>query len=69
MVFSEVVSAADNLSAEEQETLLEILQRRLAERRRAQLTRDVTEARAEYANGHAKPSSAGEIMDEAAGEA
>jgi hypothetical protein len=69
MVFSEVVTAADNLSAEEQETLLEILQRRLAERRRAQLTRDVTEARTEYANGLAKPSSAGEIMDEAAGEA
>jgi hypothetical protein len=67
--FSDVVDAASGLSADEQETLLEILSRRLAERKRAQLVRDVKEARAEFADGRARPASVSEIMDEAGGEA
>ncbi len=64
-MFSDVVDAADRLSTEEQEELLEILRRRLAERRRAQLVREVQEARAEFAGGEAGPASVDEIMDEA----
>jgi len=67
--FADILDAADNLSADEQETLLEILHRRLAERKRAQLIRDVEEARAEFTNGRARPASVREIMDEAGGEA
>jgi len=69
MTFSDVLDAAGGLSAEEQETLLEILRRRLAERRRAQVVREVADARAEFAEGHARPASVSEIMDEASGEA
>jgi hypothetical protein len=64
-VFSDVVEAADRLSTEEQEELLEILRRRLAERRRAALVREVQEGRAEFAAGQARPTSVDEIMDEA----
>ena len=68
MTFSDVVNATDELTAEEQETLLELLRRRLADRKRAQLARDVAEGRAEYASGRAKRMSVNEIMDEAGGE-
>ena len=63
-IFSDVVDAADRLSTEEQEELLEILRRRLTERRRAQLVREVEEARAEFAAGRASALSVDEIMDE-----
>jgi hypothetical protein len=62
--FSSVVAAANELSTDEQETLLEILGHRLAERRRAQLVRDVKEARAEFANGHTtKLPSSGNLLE------
>jgi hypothetical protein len=67
--FADILDAAANLSADEQETLLEILHRRLAERKRAQLICDVEEARAEFRNGDARPASVGEIMGEAGSEA
>jgi hypothetical protein len=63
--FSDVVNAADRLSTEEQEELLEILRRRLAERRRAERVREVKEARAEFAAAQAGVASVDEIMDEA----
>jgi hypothetical protein len=65
--FAEIVDAADRLSADEQLTLLEILRRRLAERDRQQLVRDVADARAEYASGTAPPTSVKQIMDEVGG--
>ena len=68
VMFSDVVDAADRLSTEEQEELLELLRRRLAERRRAQLVREVQESRAEFAAGQAGSASADEIIDEANGE-
>jgi hypothetical protein len=64
-IFSEVVDAADRLSIEEQEELLAIVRRRLAERRRAELVGDVEEARAEFAAGKARPVTVDELMDEA----
>lgn len=67
--FSDILDAADGLSVDEQVTLLEILQRRIAERNRAELVRDVAEAREEYASGNARPASAKEIVEEARGEA
>lgn len=67
--FSEILDAAGNLSADEQETLLEILRRRLAERKRARVIRDVEESRAEFSAGQARPATVDEIMDEVNGEA
>jgi hypothetical protein len=55
------------LSADEQLTLLEILRRRLAERDREQLVRDVAEARAEFAKGATRPTTVKQLMDEVGG--
>ena len=65
VTFSDVVDATDNLSDDEQETLIEILRRRLAERNRQALVRDVADARAEFESGTLKPGTVNEIMDEA----
>ena len=62
--FAEIVAAADRLSADEQQTLLEILGRRIAQRRRAELVRDVQQAREEFARGESQSASPRQIMDE-----
>jgi hypothetical protein len=66
--FSEIVEAADHLSVDEQVTLLEILQRRIATRNRESLVRDVAEARREFQAGQLRPASAREILAEVRGE-
>jgi hypothetical protein len=66
--FSEIIDAASALSPDEQQTLLEIIGRRLAERNRAKLIRDVKEAQAEVMEGRARSASVQEIMDEVRGE-
>jgi len=66
--FSDVVDAADDLSVDEQETLVEILRRRIAKRNRDALVRDVADARAEFQSGRARTSSVSDIMDEVRGE-
>ena len=63
--FADVVDAADKLSADEQESLLKILRRRIADRNRAKLAADVAEARAEFVSGDARPATVQQIMDEA----
>jgi polyphosphate kinase len=62
--FHSVVEAADHLTEEEQETLIELLSRRLADRRRAQLVTDIQEAQREFASGGLRPTSPDEIMKE-----
>jgi hypothetical protein len=62
--FHVVVDAADRLTAEEQETLIELLNRRLAKRRRAQLTMDVQEAQREFDSGALRPATPEDIMKE-----
>lgn len=64
MSFGDVLEAADQLSLDEQETLIDILHRRLIERRRADLAKDIREARKEFEAGQAKPASPDEIMGE-----
>ncbi len=41
--FGEILEEADGLPLEDQETLIEVLQRRMRDRRRAQLARDIEE--------------------------
>ena len=66
--FADVVDAADKLSVDEQETLLAILRRRIAERNRAQIVRDVQSSRSEHAGGQTQMSTVTQIMDEASRE-
>ena len=66
--FSDVVGATDDLSVDEQETLVEILRRRIAMQNRNALVRDVEEARAEYQSGQTCTKSPSGIMDEVRGE-
>jgi hypothetical protein len=62
--FSSVLDAIEQLSDDEQETLLDIVRRRLAERGRQRIVRDVEEGRREFSAGKLKPMSVDEIMDE-----
>jgi hypothetical protein len=63
--FADVLDAVDRLSTEEQETLLEIVQRRMAERRRTRLAAEVKEARAEFARGDCTETSPDVLLTEA----
>ena len=62
--FHTVVEAADRLAPEEQETLIEILSRRRADRHRAELVSDIEEARREFESGTLRPTTPQEIMKE-----
>ena len=62
--FGEVLEAADKLTLEEQESLIDILHRRMIERRRAELKQDIENARKEFHEGHCKPATPNEIMKE-----
>ncbi len=64
MVLAEVLEAADKLSMEEQETLIDVLRRRLAELRRQHIVRDVRESREAFAAGKCQPASPQEILKE-----
>jgi hypothetical protein len=64
MSFGEVLEAADRLSQEEQEELIAILQRRLAQTARQRLISDIQEARQEFAEGRCSPATPNELMCE-----
>jgi hypothetical protein len=64
ITFGEVLDAAEKLSLDEQETLIEILRRRAIERRRDRLAKDIKEAEKEFREGKCKPASVDEIMKE-----
>ena len=60
--FAEVLDSADELGVEEQESLVEVLQRRLAERRRESLLEAVKSARREFAGGRCRPATPKQII-------
>lgn len=64
MPFGEVLEAADHLSLDEQQELIAILGRRLAQAGRQRLAADVQEARQEFAEGRCVPATPAEIMRE-----
>lgn len=66
-IFSDVVEAAGNLPLDAREELVEILQKRAAEERRAELVRDVRAAREEHRQGVTRRSTAAGIMKEILG--
>jgi len=62
--FGEVLEAIDKLPLEDQETLIEILHRRKAERGRKVLAADIQEARKEFAAGLCRSTTPDELMKE-----
>ena len=62
MPFGEVLEAIDQLSMDEQETLINILHCRMAERGRQQLVAEIEAARQEFAGGGCQVATADELM-------
>jgi hypothetical protein len=62
--FNDVLEAADRLSPDDQETLIDILHRRLLERRRNELNSDINRGLQEFQNGACRTATAAEIMKE-----
>ncbi len=64
LLFGEVLEAIETLSLEDQETLKEILHRRLIERRREELVQDVQQAQQEFQAGQCRPVTPEDLMQE-----
>ncbi len=62
--FYVVVEAADRLTVEEQQTLVTVLTRRMANRRRADLALDIREAQKEFDRGSLRPKTPDQIVKE-----
>ncbi len=62
MSFSEILEAADQLSVDEQTTLIEVLRHRVTERRREELAREIQEARREFQAGQCQPKTPADIL-------
>jgi len=60
--FAQVLDSADELGVEEQESLVEVLQHRLAERRRETLLQAVKSARREFEGGCCRPATPKQIV-------
>lgn len=64
MPFGDVLEAVNRLTADEQEQLTAIINRRLAELRRQQLVSEVGEARREFAAGHCQTTPVDGLINE-----
>ena len=62
--FGDVLEAADQLSPEDQQALIAILHRRLAQAGRQRLATEIQEARQEFAAGLCRPTTPDELMRE-----
>ena len=62
--FGEILEGIETLSLEDQEILKEILHRRIAERRREEVVRDVQQAQQEFQAGQCRPVTPEELMNE-----
>ena len=59
-----VLEAADQLPLEEQEILIDILRRRMIERRRKEIAQEIQETRSALAQGHVRPATPDELIRE-----
>jgi hypothetical protein len=64
LTFHKVLNDIDHLSLDEQETLVDIVRKRLAEKRRRQIIADVNDGEKEFEAGRLKPATVSEIMRE-----
>ena len=60
--YSQVIDSIEALPEEQQESLLELVQRRLTERRRQALIKSVQEARKEFKSDKLRPASPADIV-------
>ncbi|CAH2570974.1 hypothetical protein [Planktothrix agardhii] len=60
--FNQVLEMAESLSESEQDFLIEILQKRLGEKRRKEIAASITEAHAEYKQGKTQKVTVDELM-------
>jgi len=60
--FAQVLDSVDELDVEEQESLVEVVQHRLAERRREALLATVKSARREFERGNCRPATPKQIV-------
>ena len=62
--FADLLDAVDNLSREEKETFLEVLQRRFIEQRREEIAAEIEAARQEFRSGECEAVTADDLMKE-----
>lgn len=62
--FADILEAAEQLSLEDREDLIRILQNRLREQKRADLVQEVNEAQQEFAQGKCQPVTPEQLMKE-----
>ncbi len=62
--FADVLEAVEQLSAEDQEAIVEIVRCRESERGRKRVATDARDAQREFMDGHCRPATASEFMDE-----
>jgi hypothetical protein len=62
--FSSILDAVETLSIEEQEALIDLIQKRIIEFRRNQLAHEVRQAQQEFKAGRCSPVSSSDIIDE-----
>jgi U3 small nucleolar ribonucleoprotein component len=62
--FGEVLDTVEQLSLEDQEALTDIIRRRIIERRRAELAKDIQEAQEEFKAGNVRPVTPDELIAE-----
>ncbi|MCP4657370.1 MAG: hypothetical protein GY856_18315 [bacterium] len=64
MSFAELLEAADSLSLEDQESLVEILRRRVVEYRRTAIAKEIRQADEEFEAGRCQPTTPADLMGE-----
>ena len=64
ITFSDILEAADQLTLQDQEELVRILEHRLREQKRAALIKDVQDAQQEFARGNCQPTTPEDLMKE-----
>ncbi|WP_107670628.1 hypothetical protein [Cyanothece sp. BG0011] len=67
IIFADILEAAEQLTPEDQEYLISILQNRLRDRHRGDRIRDVQEAKQEFTEGKCQPVTSEEIIEELLG--
>jgi hypothetical protein len=64
ITFADILEAADQLTLQDQEELVRILEHRLREQKRAALVQDVREAQQEFAQGNCQLTTPEDLMKE-----
>ncbi len=67
LTFNDILENINELSLEDQENLIDIIQKRIAEKKRHTLRMEINEAKADYKAGNVRSGSAADIINEALG--